>query len=307
MSKIKLFKNIVGRVRVAPRILFRAVSNPRKFINLNRANLHFHRYYKWSEQNRVLVEPVVAKTNGEAEKKIIWDKKAVEKPVDSKRITLVERIRNILIRPPVVRSCGNYQSEWDMRINYQFIRGALSKHPLVKGAKIVSIGCGFGSQELLLAKENKSFRVIGVDASDNAINGANSIKKVEFNGLKDRVSFKVGKFLDFVLPEKKFDCVMAIDSFHWAGDRFLALKRMKALIDPTSKNRLLVISYRPEGSLNQEKLQFPGGSSLRDNVRKSFTPDLVCSDLEKLGFAVQKTEALSSTKAKMVMLVARLK
>jgi len=177
------------------------------------------------------------------------------------------------------------QDQEDMRRNYLTLNRALRRVAVPKNAQVASIGCGAGSQELLLAEEHPFMRVTGVDVAKKLIKQANRIQEEEFRGTKRRVSFETGSFLKNNLPQKSFDVVTSLDAFHWERNWEKALDGMKALINPNSKSRLLVLTYRPHGTTRMEKesTQF---------VADKMMPLMVINKLRSIGFEIKDARSV---------------
>jgi len=177
------------------------------------------------------------------------------------------------------------QDQVDMRRNYVTLRRALKAVPVPKNAQVASIGCGAGSQELLLAEEHPFMRVTGVDVAEKLVKQANRIQEEEFRGTKRRVSFETGSFLRNNLPQKSFDVVTSLDAFHWERNWEKALDGMKSLINPNSKSRLLVLTYRPHGTTRMEKesSQF---------VADKMMPLMVINKLKSIGFEIKDARSV---------------
>ncbi|GEM_PF-1393316 len=142
---------------------------------------------------------------------------------------------------------GNINDFDDMRKSYLRIRQTLRRFPLPKNAKVASIGCGAGSQELLLAKEYHGITVSAVDPGKGPVKSAKILRDTEFRSIRQNVSFGQGSFENPNLPKKSFDFVMSIDAFHATPNWELALKNMKELINPNSKHKMLLITYIEPG------------------------------------------------------------
>jgi len=177
------------------------------------------------------------------------------------------------------------QDPKDMRRNYLVIRKALAKVRLPKNAHIASIGCGVGSQELLLAEENPLMKITGIDLAEKLIKQAKKIQTKEFLGTEERVSFKTGSFLKNDLPKQSFDALISVDAFHWERNWGKALENMKSMINPKSKSRLLVLTYRPQGThrMDQESVNY---------VLQNMQPHTVIQKLKELGFEIKEAKPI---------------
>lgn len=197
------------------------------------------------------------------------------------------------------RAGRKVQNESDMQRNYFLIKQTFLRYPLVKDAKVASIGCGLGTQELFLARDNPRVKVVrAIDPTpEHIIDAEMQKKRREFSMVGDKVVFSKGGFKEPMLPKGAFDCVMSIDALHWAEDRYLALKNLKDLINPTSKNKLLLLTYREKiGDTRME-------ATRKEFAESNFSANQVKTDLEQLGFVIDPPKKLG----KITMIVAHLK
>ena len=77
---------------------------------------------------------------------------------------------------------------------------------------VLSIGCGFGALERCLIQMNWAARVLGVDVSIGAIEGARAAAQAE--GLSDRLSYEVVDINNYETPAAAYDAVFGISSVH---------------------------------------------------------------------------------------------
>ena len=77
---------------------------------------------------------------------------------------------------------------------------------------VLSIGCGFGAFERRLIQMNWAARVLGVDVSIGAIDGARTAAQAE--GLSDRLSYEVVDINNYQMPIAAYDAVFGISSVH---------------------------------------------------------------------------------------------
>jgi ubiquinone/menaquinone biosynthesis C-methylase UbiE len=103
---------------------------------------------------------------------------------------------------------------------------------------VLDVGCGLGRLTMAVATERR--HVVGVDLSPEMINRARQV------GASDRLSFRVGDFLDLDFSGRTFDCIMSAAALHHM-DHEAALARMIALLAPGG--RLVVHDLRAAGGL----------------------------------------------------------
>lgn len=165
----------------------------------------------------------------------------------------------------------------EMISNYHTIREIFSKLNIAKNARVASIGCGIGSQELLLAEENPNMIVHGVDIAEKHVNIAKKLIETDFKSTKGRATFYKGHFLNTSLNPKTYDLVMTIDALHWEGNFKTALKNMRDLINPKSQSRGILIAYRQKGTKGMDDQSIA-------TLSKTMQPEQIISELKQLGF-----------------------
>tara|TARA_B100000029_G_scaffold373436_1_gene367683 strand:- start:338 stop:940 length:603 start_codon:yes stop_codon:yes gene_type:complete len=97
------------------------------------------------------------------------------------------------------------------------IKTIIEKHISLTDKEILDIGCGTGNMGFHIGSLVKTFT--GIDPNENYIKIANK-NKINFN---KNLIFKVGSFENIPL-NKKFDIVIANNSFHFSKNKDLALK-----------------------------------------------------------------------------------
>ena len=100
-----------------------------------------------------------------------------------------------------------------------FIKTIIEKHISLTDKEILDIGCGTGNIGFYIGSLVKTFT--GIDPNENYIKIANK-NKINFN---KNLIFKVGSFENIPL-NKKFDIVIANNSFHFSKNKDLALKNV---------------------------------------------------------------------------------
>jgi len=110
--------------------------------------------------------------------------------------------------------------------------------------RILDLGCGSGILGLMLAQENQSCEVVGIDLSKDAVN----ISNLNFSksGFRNAFQFIYGDFIDFTsLPDPFFDLIISnppyfIDDLRAPEhsknlQRHLTLKKLSDLVSDVSK------------------------------------------------------------------------
>jgi len=100
-----------------------------------------------------------------------------------------------------------------------FIKTIIEKHISLTDKEILDIGCGTGTIGFYIGSLVKTFT--GIDPNENSIKIANK-NKINFN---KNLIFKVGIF-EYIPVNKKFDIVIANNSFHFSKNKDLALKNV---------------------------------------------------------------------------------
>lgn len=95
--------------------------------------------------------------------------------------------------------------------------------------KVLDIGCGDGRLSAKIAKKVPNGFVIGIDLSENMINGA----KINHSNVVN-LSFELSDALKFK-SDKKFDLIVSFSSFHWIEDKLNTLKNLFNLLTPNGK------------------------------------------------------------------------
>jgi ubiquinone/menaquinone biosynthesis C-methylase UbiE len=196
---------------------------------------------------------------------------------------------------------GPIQDYADLRANYLGLRKVLRSHPLPKYATIASIGCGAGSQEMLLSEENPFFRIDAVDNAPRLVRHAKQLQKKEFKSTIGKVKFTLGSFLNPGLEKRKYSCVVSLDAFHWEKNYKQSLKNMVLLLKP---NGLIIITYRSRGTNRMD-------AESREYVKREMTPEKISAELNVLGMLVStiqiKPHLKTNPKYVINMIVARKK
>ncbi len=103
-----------------------------------------------------------------------------------------------------------------------------------KGARILDVGTGTGHLPVLLAKQNKSYHIMGLDLSRDCIRFAQA--NAEQNGVSERIRFIQGEVAQL---RDTFDLVISTCSLHHWRYPAQMLKNMARLLDDTGQVWLL--------------------------------------------------------------------
>lgn len=99
---------------------------------------------------------------------------------------------------------------------------------LTHGARVLDVGCGHGTPELIMARAFPESRFHGVDVHAGSIDAARLAASAA--GVDDRVSFSVADAADALGGD--YDLVCFFDSFHHAGDPVAAARQARAALRP---------------------------------------------------------------------------
>jgi ubiquinone/menaquinone biosynthesis C-methylase UbiE len=136
--------------------------------------------------------------------------------------------------------------------------------------KVLDIGCGTGTLDLMLADVLNGGCVFGIDISDNMINIAR--KKAEGSG--HNIDFKCGTSIQLPYRNNKFDVVFSSIMFHHLNveEKILTIKEIYRVLKP--KGKYVSVEFGPKG---ETKLQ-------RKMAKGEWT--LYPSHLEETGFKI---------------------
>jgi ubiquinone/menaquinone biosynthesis C-methylase UbiE len=112
---------------------------------------------------------------------------------------------------PYVAYTTNFTVNKDIANGYKSI---IEEHVLLKNSNVLDIGCGPG--RLAVHLSNSVNHWYGVDIDSNSI----ELAKINLKELKleDRVTFKVGSFLNIPF-DQKFDIAISSNSLHFEDDK----------------------------------------------------------------------------------------
>jgi SAM-dependent methyltransferase len=116
------------------------------------------------------------------------------------------------MRPPQKRS-ADYGTYYDWRCDSLSKSWSAFDDSRVMGKNILDFGCGEGQLSIFLAQNKQPRRIIGVDISVSAINGAiaSLANAVIPEGVK--VEFALSSTYKLPVPEQSFDTLLAFDCF----------------------------------------------------------------------------------------------
>jgi len=140
---------------------------------------------------------------------------------------------------------------------------------IMKGAKILDVGCGLGTQSVYLSKNG--FDVTGIDTSKTAIKKARDLAEIS----KVKANFIVGDVTDMPFEDGQFDFVYDRGCLHHLKPKerslyafeirrvlspkgFLSLLVFVDVIPPQEGERLLLPYFKILNAV-QVILRFPGG------------------------------------------------
>jgi len=95
--------------------------------------------------------------------------------------------------------------EKDYKSEVDFIENVITKFSKVKGKKILSLGCGTCSHDILLAK--RGFKITGVDQSESMLKIAK--EKINSNNLEDKINLVKSDITNIKIKDV-YDIVMAM-------------------------------------------------------------------------------------------------
>jgi demethylmenaquinone methyltransferase/2-methoxy-6-polyprenyl-1,4-benzoquinol methylase len=119
------------------------------------------------------------------------------------------------------------------------LRSIIASLNLSRGSEGLDIGCGIGSQTLLLAETTApTGHVTGLDISAELLDYARD--KIAASPLADRISFKQGDMNSLPFPDNVFDWVWSADCVGYpSGDLLTTLKEIVRVVKPGGRVALL--------------------------------------------------------------------
>jgi 2-polyprenyl-3-methyl-5-hydroxy-6-metoxy-1,4-benzoquinol methylase len=108
------------------------------------------------------------------------------------------------------------------------IDGLVAK--LESGARVLDVGCGYGTPTLSMAGAFPASTFVGVDSHDESIRRANAA--AERAGVADRVSFRQATADGVTGDGDGYDVVCFFDALHDMGDPVGALRQARAVLAP---------------------------------------------------------------------------
>jgi len=110
----------------------------------------------------------------------------------------------------------------------KYTRQAFQLLPRIKEPRILDVGCGLGNPTIELAKLSDG-EITGIDIDQNMLNRLN--KKVQEEGLSNRMFTKKCSIADIDFPDETFDIIWAEGSIHIVGFE-KGLKKLRHLLRP---------------------------------------------------------------------------
>lgn len=172
-------------------------------------------------------------------------------------------------------------------------REILAKLGVIKGERLLDVGCGTG----VLAKTAARFglSVVAADVSDTMLCYAQ--KKMGESQLD--ISFVKGGFLTLEFPKKSFDYIVTSFSFHHLPDfyKFVALKRLHSFLKTNGKlfiQDVVIAQEDYEENINRfiREQESVGGDFLKQDAIQHFREEFSTFDwileqmFEKAGFTI---------------------
>jgi len=146
---------------------------------------------------------------------------------------------------------------------------------LVKGGRVLDVGCGHGASTIILAQAFPRSHFVGVDYHPESIESAR--QAAEKAGVSERVEFVVTKAKS--LPQGPFDLVCYFDCLHDMGDPVSAASAAHSVLKPEGSVLLVepLAEDALENNLNPLSAMFYAGSTFL------CTP---CSKSQEVGLAL---------------------
>ena len=119
------------------------------------------------------------------------------------------------------------------------------------GSRVLDVGCGFGAQDVLLARELRPARIVGIDVTYPHVVAAR--ERARSAGLDGEVQFRHGSGTDMRLPDASFTHVLGIEGVVHFDTRERFLREARRLLCPGGT--LLLSDYclarAPRGPLDR--------------------------------------------------------
>jgi cyclopropane-fatty-acyl-phospholipid synthase len=204
----------------------------------------------------------------------------------------------VLLGPSLTYSCARFTSpdlslEDAQAAKHELICRKLGLHQRAEPARLLDVGCGWGSLAIHAATHHRA-KVVGITISRAQAELAR--KRVAEAGVADRVEIRIQDYRD--VRHEQFDAISSVGMFEHVGTRRMAayFETLRPLLGP-------------EGRLLNHAISVAGGSRLK---RRSFMfryvfPDAELVDvgevvlaMERAGFEVRDVESLREHYARTV-------
>ncbi len=149
--------------------------------------------------------------------------------------------------------------------------------------RILEIGTGKGHFSLTLARAG--FNVTSVDISEDEQKLARL--NARYFGFDDAIDFRIGNAEQLDFPDKEFDAVFCVNTFHHLQRPFAVLDEMRRVVKPEGK--IIVADFTKEGLELMDKIHKSEGGS--HHVSSVTLGDIEMYLLEK-GFVINRARTL---------------
>ena len=129
---------------------------------------------------------------------------------------------------------------------YQLGINLINEIKFNENENILDLGCGPGKISTILAKNNPSCNVVGIDIDKNMIEQAKiNLKKAGFKN----VSFYLVDFLKYE-PKIKFDVIFSNSVIHWIDDKQGVFQKIKNILNPKGRVGIQMPSSKNLGEIS---------------------------------------------------------
>lgn len=171
-----------------------------------------------------------------------------------------------------------YDKKWFIsRMLFNIVYKTIKSTNIKNGSRILDVGCGTGNLLYLLEKQNKNFKLYGIDISEKMLKVAE--KKLNNASLIRTSVFNLDKKF-----KNNFDYIFVVDAFHHIPEQEKTMKKFHKLL---KKNGKLIITDLDLGKVFNYIFHIvePGNSGLnnKEQMKALFI---------KSGFFVEKQKKL---------------